>query len=153
MHFKWKYPGYMIHFAAKNGSKSAGKAELWQIWQGDLNRAFSEILQRGGPREISQKSPNKKADFRGLKNTPAQIALSHNYCALKLQTSEICGKKRLQKCPEGRVSTNVASTLKSRIFWDFAKGGPREISQKSPKKWADFRGLRISPAQIALSCK
>ena len=150
MHLKCKH---RVHFAARKWLQKC--RESWvmtNLARRPKSCIFSDFA-KGGPREISQKSPNKKADFRGLKNTPAQIALSHNYCALKLQTSEICGKKRLQKCPEGRVSTNVASTLKSRIFWDFAKGEPREISQKSPKKWADFRGLRISPAQIALSCK
>ena len=43
------------HFAANRGSKSARKAELWQIRQGGLNRPFSEILQRGNQGKLAQK--------------------------------------------------------------------------------------------------
>ena len=42
-----------------------------------------------------------------------------------------CCKLRLHKCPYSRVMTNLARTPKSAIFWDFAKGGPRENAQKS----------------------
>ena len=41
-----------------------------------------------------------------------------------------CCKVRLHKCPYSRVMTNLARTPKSAIFWDFAKGGPRENAQK-----------------------
>ena len=34
-------------FSRKRRLKSARKAEFWQIGQSDLNRPFSEILQRG----------------------------------------------------------------------------------------------------------
>ena len=37
------------------GSKSVRKAEFWQIGQSDLNRPFSEILQRGDQGKIAQK--------------------------------------------------------------------------------------------------
>ena len=42
-------------FAANGGSKSVCKAEFWQIGQSDLNRPFSEILQRGDQGKIAQK--------------------------------------------------------------------------------------------------
>ena len=40
---------------ANGGSKSARKAELWQIPQGHPNRPFSEILQRGNQEKLGQK--------------------------------------------------------------------------------------------------
>ena len=42
-------------FSANGGSKSARKAEFWQTGQSDLNRPFSEILQRGDQGKIAQK--------------------------------------------------------------------------------------------------
>ena len=52
-------------FAANGGSKSLllcsainmlkSKAEFWQIGQSDLNRPFSEILQRGDQGKMAQK--------------------------------------------------------------------------------------------------
>ena len=40
---------------------------------------------KGGAREIFQKSPQKKRSFERPKSTVAQIALSLNYFALKVQ--------------------------------------------------------------------
>ena len=101
-------------FAANRGSKSARKAELWQIWQGHLNRAFSEILQRwdqGKPLE-------KKAEFRASK-TPRRksyhlLISMHFKCKHRIP---FCCKRRLQKCPQSRGMTNVARTPKSRNFF------------------------------------
>ena len=41
--------------AGIGGSKSVRKAESWQIGQSDLNRPFSEILQRGDQGKMAQK--------------------------------------------------------------------------------------------------
>ena len=41
--------------AGIGGSKSVRKAEFWQIGQSDLNRPFSEILQRGDHEKMAQK--------------------------------------------------------------------------------------------------
>ena len=43
-------------------------------------------------------------------------------------------KQRLQKCPNWQVMAIIARSPKTRIFCKSAKGGPREIFQKSPKK-------------------
>ena len=48
------------HFAANRGSQSARKAELWQIWQGDSHRAFSEILQSCEQGKVLQKEDHKQ---------------------------------------------------------------------------------------------
>ena len=42
-------------FDAIGGSKSVRKAGFWQVGQSDLNRPFSEILQRGDQGEMAQK--------------------------------------------------------------------------------------------------
>ena len=42
-------------FTANSGSKSVRKAEFWQIGQSDLNRPFSEILQREDQGKMDQK--------------------------------------------------------------------------------------------------
>ena len=42
-------------FDEKGGSKSVRKGEIWQIGQSDLNRPFSEILQRGDQGKMAQK--------------------------------------------------------------------------------------------------
>ena len=47
-------------------------------------------------------------------------------------------KQQLQKCPYGLVMAISAKSPKSRIFWKSAKGGPREIFHKSPKKLPSF---------------
>ena len=43
-------------------------------------------------------------------------------------------KQRLQNCPNGQVMAIFARARKTGIFWRSARGGPREIFQKSPKK-------------------
>ena len=57
--------------------KCARKAELWQIWQGHLNREFSEILQIGDQGQLLKNV--------GYKNTLAQMASSSKKYALEVQ--------------------------------------------------------------------
>ena len=68
-----------------------------------------------------------------------------------------CCKLRLHKCPYSRAMTNLARKPKSAIFWDFAKGRPRENAQKSrpiigasKTPWRKWHHLLIS---IHLKCK
>ena len=42
-------------FCRKRRLQSVRKAEFWQIGQSDLNRPFSEILQRGDQGKMAQK--------------------------------------------------------------------------------------------------
>ena len=48
------------HFATNRASKSAPGAELYQIFQGDPQRAFSEILQSWEQVKLLQKEGQKK---------------------------------------------------------------------------------------------
>ena len=49
-------------------------------------------------------------------------------------------KQRLQKCPNGQVTTIFARSPKSRIFWKSAKGGPKEILKYRPKRCPRLKG-------------
>ena len=60
-------------------------------------------------------------------------------------------KQRLQKCPNGQVTTIFARSPKPRIFGKSAKGGPRKIFQESPKKWPSLQKAQITLAQMALA--
>ena len=53
------------HSGANGGSKSARKAQLWEILQRHLTRPFSEILLRGDQGKMAEKVGRTK----GLKNT------------------------------------------------------------------------------------
>ena len=55
----------------------------------------------GGPREIFQKSPKKMASLKRPKSTLAQMALSSNQYALKVQgLHKILAHKAAPKVPE-----------------------------------------------------
>ena len=84
---------------------------------------------KGGPRENAQKSrPTIRASKTPLRKWHHLLISMH----LKgKHRTKFWGKLRLHKCPYSRVMTNLARTPKSAIFWDFAKGGPRENAQKS----------------------
>ena len=60
-------------------------------------------------------------------------------------------KQRLEKCPNGQVTTIFARSPKTRLFLNSAKGGPIEIFQKSPKKQPSFKRPKSTLAQTALS--
>ena len=98
------------------------------------------------------KSLKKWADFGGLKNTPAQIQRSLNCYALKVQSSEnILTQTAPQKVLAKPSSSKFSKDTKIGRFLKFFKGGTKG---KSLKKWADFGGLKNTPAQIrrSLNC-
>ena len=84
---------------------------------------------KGGPRQNAQKSrPTigaSKALWRKWQNLLIRMHLKCKH------RTTCCCKLRLHKCLYSRVMTNLARTPKSAIFWDFAKGGPRQNAQKS----------------------
>ena len=89
----------------------------------------------GGPREIFQKSPKKMASLKRPKSALAQMALSSNQYALKVQRLDsILAHKAAPKVPEWPRYGNYRQVTQTRIFSKSAKGGPREIFQKSLQK-------------------
>ena len=84
---------------------------------------------KGGPRENAQKSsPTIGASKTRWRKSPHLPYSMHFKCK---HSTTFCFKLPLHKCPYSRVMTMLARTSKSAIFWDFAKGGPRENAQKS----------------------
>ena len=84
---------------------------------------------KGQPRENAQ----KRRPTIGASKTPWRkchhlLISMHFKCNHR---TTFCCKLLLHKCPYSRVMTMLARTPKSAIFWDFAKGGPRENAQKS----------------------
>ena len=88
---------------------------------------FWDFAKRG-PRENAQKSrPTiraSKTHWRKLHHCLISLHLKCNH------RGTFCCKLRLHKCPWSRVMTNLPRRPKSAIFWDFAKGGPRENAKK-----------------------
>ena len=84
---------------------------------------------KGGPRENAQKSrPTIRASKRPWSKSYHRLISMHMKCNYRVT---FCCKLRLHNCPWSRVMTNLPRRPKSAIFWDFAKGEPRENALKS----------------------
>ena len=84
---------------------------------------------KGGPRKNAQKSrPTIRASKTPWRKSHHRLISMHLKCNHR---GTFCCKLRLHKCPWSRVMTNLPRRPKPAIFWDFAKGGPRENTQKS----------------------
>ena len=80
------------------------------------------------------------------------MALSSNQYALKVQKlDKISAHKAAPKLPEWPRYGNFRQVTQTRIFSKRAKGGPREIFQKSLKKQPSLKKPISSLAQVALS--
>ena len=122
-------------FGAKGGSKSGRRAKLWKFSQGHPKPAFSEKVQRGDQRKFFKNRPKRCPRWKG----PKALWRKWHYPLISMHLKckhwkRFTRKQRLQKCPNGQVMAIFARSPKTRIFWKSAKGGPREICQKSPKK-------------------
>ena len=107
---------------------------------------------KGGPREIFQKSPKKLPSFERPKSTVAEMPLSSNKCALKLQTGEEFGANSGSKSAEmSKVRQFSQSHPKPAFSEKVQKGGAREIFQKSPKKLPSMERPKSTVVQMALS--
>ena len=97
---------------------------------------------------IKGKSPEKQADNKGLKNTPAQIALPLNQYERKVQTSaNILAQTAAPKVQREQSYAKFCKSTKVANFLRFCIGGTKG---KSPEKKADNKGLKNTPAQIPL---
>ena len=84
---------------------------------------------KGGPRENALKSrPTIQASKTPWPKSHHCLNKMHLKCNHR---GTFCLTLRLHKCPWSRVMTNLPRRPKSAIFWDFAKGGPRENALKS----------------------
>ena len=140
---KWHYPPISMHFSCKDWKTVWHKPRLQKCPNGQVMAIFarspkSRIFWKsanGGPREIFQKSPKKMPSLKRPKSTLAQMALSSNQYALKVQRlDKILAHKAAPKVPEWPSYGNFRQVTQTRIFWKSAKRGPREIFQKLPKR-------------------
>ena len=119
----------------KAAAKSARMAKLWQFFQGHPKPAFSKKLQRGEEGKLFKNRPKSSPRLKGLKalwrKWHYRLIGMHLKCR---DWKRFCSKKQLQRVPEWPSYGNFPRSPKTRIFKKSAKGGPREIFQKSPKK-------------------
>ena len=90
---------------------------------------------KGRTQENFKKKPKSKPRLKG----PKALWRKLHYTLISIQLKwkdwrRFWCKRRIQNCPNGQVMANFARLPKSRIFENSAKGGPKEIFQKSPKK-------------------
>ena len=134
---KWHHLLISMHLKGKHRTKFWCKLRLHKC---PYSRVMTNLARtpksaifwdfaKGGPRENAQKSrPTIRASKTPWRKWHHLLISMH--LIGKHRTKFWC-KLRLHKCPYSRVMTNLARTPKSAIFWDFAKGGPRENAQKS----------------------
>ena len=121
--------------AQKAAPKLPDIAKLWQFLQGYPKPTFSEKVQRGDEEKFFKLPPKNSPHLKG----PTALWSKWHYPLISMQLKckdwkIFWRKQRLQKCPNGHVMAIIARSPKTRIFWKSAKGGPREIFRKSPKK-------------------
>ena len=115
--------------------------------------AFSEKVQRGDEGKFFKNRPKKSPRLKG----PKALSRKFHYPLISMQfkckdRKGSSRKQRLQKCPNNQVMAVLPRSPKTRIFWKRARGGPREISQKSPKNKPSFERPKSTLAEVALSC-
>ena len=97
--------------------------------------AFSKKVQRGDQGKFFKN--RRKSSYR-LKGPKAHWRKWHYPLIRTLLKCKhwktFWRKERLQKCENSQVMAIFARSLKTRIFSKSARGGPREIFQKSSKK-------------------
>ena len=137
---------------ANSGSKSARMAKLWQFRLGHPKPAFSEKVERGDEEKFFKDSPKNSPHLRG----PTALWRESHYPLISMQLKcknwrTFWRKQRLQKCPNGQGMAISARSPKTRIFCKSAKGRPRKIFQKSPKKYPSLQRAKSTLAKISLS--
>ena len=150
-----------MHLKCKDWKGFWRKQRLQKCPNGQVTTIFARspktrIFQKspkGEPRKIFQTSPKKQPSFERPKSTVAQMALSSNQYALKEQRLEkIQAQTAAPKVPEWPCYGNFWKVTETRIFGKSAKGGPREIFQKSPKKMPSLKRPKSTLAKMSLSC-
>ena len=125
---------------------------LWQFSQGHPKPSFSEKVQRGDQGKFFKNRPKSSLRLKGSKalwrKWHYRLISMHLKCK---DWKRFTRKQRLQKCLNGQVIAIFARSPKTRIFCKSAKGGPRKIFQKSPKKWPSLKRPKSTLVQMVLS--
>ena len=129
-------------FGANDGSKSARKAELWQVPQGHPNRPFSEILQRGDQGKLGQKVGLLKGSWKKLGANAVKSSLVCNKSIIIGQLfganggSKSARKAELWQIPQGHPNRPFSEILQ--------RGDQGKLGQKEGL----LKGLEKNCAQI-----
>ena len=124
----------------KAALKSVRMAKLLQFLQGQAKPAFSEKVQRGDQAKFFKNRPKSNHRLKALKALWRKWHYPPISMRLKCKDQRrFWCQRRLQKCPNNQVIIIFARSPKTRIFWKSAKGGPREIFQKSPKRYPSLK--------------
>ena len=136
--------------------KAAQKVPEWPSYGNfgkvTKNRNFLKREQRGDQRKFFENRPKSSPGLKG----PKALWGKWHYPLISMHLKckdwkRFTRKQRLQKCLNGQVIAIFARSPKTRIFCKSAKGGPRKIFQKSPKKWPYLQKPNSTLAQMALS--
>ena len=105
--------------------------------QGHPKPAFSEKVQREDQEKFFKNRPVSSPRLKGPKALWRKWFYPLISMRLKCKDwTRFRRKKRLQKGPNGKVMAIFGRSPKTCIFRKSAKGRPREVFQKSPKKVA-----------------
>ena len=99
---------------AKKRLQKYPNGQVMAIFARSHKTGIFQKSEKGGPREIFQKYPKKEPSLKRPKSTLAQIALSSNYYALKVQT--------LEKSLGPKSGFKRARMAK---LWQFSEGNPK----------------------------
>ena len=140
---KWHYPLISMHLKCKDWRRFMRKQRFQKCPNGQVMAIFamspkSRIFwksAKGGPRKIFKNRPKNSPRWK----SPEAFWRKWHYPVICMHLNckdwkRFWCKQRLWKCPNNQVMQIFARSPKTRIFWKSAKGGPREICQKSPKK-------------------
>ena len=131
---------------------SARMAKSLIFSQGHPKPVFSEKVQREDQGKFFKNRPKSSHRLKGLKALWRKWHYPPISMHLKCKDwTKFRRKQRLQKYPNCQVMAIFARSPKTRIFWKSAKGGPKEIFQKSAKKIPSLKRLKSTLAQLALS--
>ena len=150
-----------MHFKGKDwkrlwGKKAAPKVpelpSCCNFCKDTQNPHFLKKCKRGTKGNIFKNRPKRCPRLKGLRALRRKWHYPLNSMRLKCKDwRRFSCKQRLQKCPNGQVIAIFARSTKTRIFWKSAKGGPREIFKKSPKRMPSLKRPKSTVTQMALS--
>ena len=130
-------------------------AKLWQFSQNHPKAAFSEKGQRGERGgNFSKNRPKRFPRLKGIKENWGKWHYPLISMHLKCKDwTRFRRKQRLKKGPNGEVMAIFGRSPKTCIFRKSAKGRPREVFRKSPKKVPWLPKTNSTLAQMTLSSK
>ena len=142
---KWHYLRTSMLLRCKDWRRFWRRRRLQKCPNGDVMAIFARSPKtrtflksaKGGPREIFQKSPKKQPSFEKANSTLAQIALSSNQYALKVQKLEkIQAQTAATKVPEWPSYGNFRKVTQNPHFVKKCKRGTKRNFSKIAQKVA-----------------